>query len=89
MFGRPDPKVVKIEQVYQPGRTLLGGDAGWRFMWGPSLDLRLEWHDKPDSHNLLFVDGSVHFIRMEARRGATKDYTVYPFRDVNELLQRR
>lgn len=87
--GRPDPKVVKIEQVYQPGRTLLGGDAGWRFMWGPREDLRLEWHDKTDSHNLLFVDGSVRFIRMKSRSGRTKDYTVYPFRDVNEFFDKR
>ena len=85
-YGMPIIKLPGGEHI-QIGRIV-------RFLAGIAVILALitgwlEWHDKTDSHNLLFVDGSVRFIRMKSRSGRTKDYTVYPFRDVNEFFDKR
>ncbi len=80
---------MSISKVTVPhSRLLLMGDYGWVNQWkpeahkSPELKEQAEWHRKPDSHNLAFLDGHVKFTRMQKDYYDTNDYTVVPFKDM-------
>lgn len=80
---------MSISKVTVPhGRLILMGDYGWVNQWkpepheSPELKEQAEWHRRPDSHNLAFLDGHVKFTRMKKDYYDTHDYTVVPFKDM-------
>ena len=62
------PNVHRDQGLVNPARLLLIGDFGWINQWDPEphiyeeLKEMAEWHNKPDCHNLAFLDGHVAFL---------------------------
>jgi len=83
----------------QHSKLLLMGDYGWFNQWkpeehkSPELKELAEWHRKPDSYNLAFLDGHVKFTRVQKGFYDTDDYTVVPFQDmipwINEIQEEK
>lgn len=71
-----------------PARLFLMGDYGWFNQWQhevhKSYEIKelAEWHEKPDSHNMAFLDGHVQFVRITKGDYVGDDYTVVPFADM-------
>jgi prepilin-type N-terminal cleavage/methylation domain-containing protein len=69
----------EIEHV-PTSRLLLVGDAEWYFATSSADKLEstyeAAWHDRPDSGNMLAVDGSVRFTQFQLGEGP--DYLIYP-----------
>lgn len=74
---------VKDSQLANESKLILAAEYGWRNRWNPfGFDiLDFDFHQKPNHHNVVFMDGHVEYV--EIRRGIhwNKKYTVIPFRD--------
>jgi prepilin-type processing-associated H-X9-DG protein len=79
-----------------PAYLLIMGDQGWIYQWAPMVPPikaiweqqykpYAEWHVKPDSYNMAFLDGHVAFIKIRKAYYITDDYTVIPFKDLTSL----
>lgn len=76
-------KKLNVSQVTtNQAELVLLGDAGWLDEWQYSSFDRIEWHDKPRTHSLAFLDGHAAFTRIRKGLHVTPDYTVIPFRDL-------
>ncbi len=69
-------------QMPDPARLVLLGDYGWVSAVASSDRRRIEWHGRPCSHNLAFVDGHVDFVRIHKGLLVTQAYVVIPFKDL-------
>jgi prepilin-type N-terminal cleavage/methylation domain-containing protein/prepilin-type processing-associated H-X9-DG protein len=90
-------KDLRIGQVTaSSSQVLLIGDQGWVNQWAPMTPfdkadweqcckLYAEWHVKPESFNMAFLDGHVAFIRIPKAYYITDDYSVVPFKDLYGL----
>jgi prepilin-type N-terminal cleavage/methylation domain-containing protein/prepilin-type processing-associated H-X9-DG protein len=89
---RTDDRNTTRQQVTNHQQhVVLTGDFGWDLqLWGdlefdPELKYRVEWHRKPDRHNLVFLDGHAEFAKIRACHLVVDgEYYVNPFRDLNE-----
>jgi prepilin-type N-terminal cleavage/methylation domain-containing protein len=75
---------------------VLIGDQGWVYQWKlmtPAAKLTwetqykpyAEWHVKPDSYNLAFMDGHTAFVKIRRACYVTDDYSVLPFKDLYSM----
>jgi len=77
--------------LISPAQLLLMGDYGWINQWMPTPHLyeelkeMAEWHNKPDCHNLAFLDGHVEFLNIRKGYYVTDEYCVLPFKDLYNL----
>jgi prepilin-type N-terminal cleavage/methylation domain-containing protein/prepilin-type processing-associated H-X9-DG protein len=88
---------ININRVTaSPAYLLLMGDQGWIYQWSPmdppvkamweqQYKPYAEWHVKPDSYNMAFLDGHTAFIKIRKAYYITNDYTVIPFKDLTGL----
>jgi prepilin-type processing-associated H-X9-DG protein len=53
--------------------------------WEQCCKLYAEWHVKPESFNMAFLDGHVAFVRIRKAYYITDDYSVVPFKDLYGL----
>lgn len=70
------------DQIANPSRVLLKGDFGWEDAWNYASTTRSEWHKRPDSHNIAFMDGHSAFTLIRKGFYTTGDYTVLPFKSL-------
>jgi len=76
---------LTMNQVDSWSRVLLMADHGWYDDSRAPMslnDIPNDWHGKPNTHNLAFVDGHVSLLRVRRGLLTTKDYTVVPFTDL-------
>ena len=84
---------INIDDVANPSRLLLIGDYGWIGQWNPTPLPPLyqtrkeltEWHDRPDCHNVAFLDSHVKFLNIRKGYYVTSEYYVLPFRELFDL----
>lgn len=69
-------------RVHNPGKVLLIGDFGWVASWIPWNTKHVEWHGKPLSHNIAFMDTHVEFVQIRKGMHVTPQYSVIPFKDI-------
>lgn len=67
-------------QVLAENRLLLIGDFGWEEAWNVASTDRIEWHGRPYTHNIGFMDGHVDTVPIIKGLHVTSTYTVIPFR---------
>lgn len=86
-------KNLTLDRVDNHSRMLLIGDYGsynqWRPTPHPSEDWKelAEWHDRPDCHNMAFLDGHVGFLNLRKGFYVTDEYTVLPFEELYGLAR--
>jgi len=79
---------LTLSRVDQHSRLLLIGDCGWINQWKPIPHPRedwkelAEWHDRPDCHNVAFLDGHVGFFNIRKGFYVTDQYAVLPFEEL-------
>ncbi len=73
-------------QLSNTSKLVLMGDAGWLNTWWFSDTQRIEWHGKPATHNLAFMDGHADFVLVRKRMHVTSTYTVNPFFDLADTF---
>lgn len=67
-------------------RLILLGDFGWWNAYYFTTDQDMaEWHVRPSSYNLAFLDGHADFIKVRKGLQVTATYTVIPFKDLLTL----
>ena len=66
-------------------KVLIFKGAGEAFCSGQDLKEMAEWHNKPDCHNLAFLDGHVAFLNIRKGYYVTDEYCVLPFEDLCSL----
>jgi prepilin-type N-terminal cleavage/methylation domain-containing protein len=88
---------LRIAQVTaSSAQVVLMGDQGWfhqwRLMTPPSKEQwdqfyksYAEWHIRPESYNLVFLDGHTAFVKIRRGYFVTDDYSVLPFKDLYGL----
>ncbi len=82
---------LTLSRVDHHSRLLLIGDCGWINEWKPIPHPRedwkelAEWHDRPDCHNVAFLDGHVGFLNIRKGFYVTDEYTVLPFEELHGL----
>lgn len=82
---------VGIDDVANPSRLLLIGDYGWKNQWQPwALPYPMwkelaEWHDRPDCHNIAYLDSHVKFLNIRKGYYITGEYYVLPFKELFDL----
>lgn len=69
-------------QVDNDSKVILLGDFGWVNAWSINSSQRIEWHHRPYSHNIAFIDGHVDFVRIRKGLHVTNDYSVIPWKDL-------
>lgn len=76
------PNQAVSSDMSAPSKLILMGDFGWisaLTFWDTQ---RIEWHDRPCSHNLAFMDGHVSFTQLKKGLSTTNEYTRIPFQDL-------
>jgi len=69
-----------------PTSLALVGDNNWMQEWHPLIPTHAkDWHSKARHHNIAFLDGHVNFIRIRKGLYVTPEYSIVPFRQVNQL----
>lgn len=69
-----------------PASLALVGDNNWMQEWHPLIPTHAEdWHDKARHHNIAFLDGHVDFVRIRKGLYVTPEYSIVPFRQLNQL----
>jgi hypothetical protein len=81
-------KNLRRDKIANESKLLLMGDYGWRYQWYfETKPYKLVyWHDRPYHHSLAFMDGHVRFMRLRMGLNTTAEYTVIPFRDLQEAV---
>ncbi len=87
LFRQINQRLTSLNEshVSTPHKLILLGDAGWLNAWHPGSTQRIEWHQRPQSHNIAFMDGHVEFVRVRKGIHTCDDYTVIPWRDLQEM----
>jgi len=84
-------KKLTHDRVDNHSRMLLIGDYGsynqWKLPPHPREDWKelAEWHDRPDCHNMAFLDGHVGFLNLRKGIYVADEYTVLPFKELYGL----
>lgn len=69
-----------------PASLALVGDNNWMQEWHPLILTHAEdWHGKERHHNIAFLDGHVSFVRIRKGLYVTPEYSIVPFRQLNQL----
>lgn len=85
------PNMSRKKVTYPQAMVALAGDYGWH---NQAFDLHLsgttkrqvEWHRKPDTYNMVFMDGHVTFTRIRAGYCYVDgQYYVLPFKSLRVL----
>ncbi|MHC4627586.1 MAG: type II secretion system protein [Planctomycetota bacterium] len=82
---------LTLDRVDNHSRMLLIGDYGWYNQWRldpfPRQDWKelAEWHDRPDCHNMAFLDGHVGFLNIRKGIYVADEYAVLPFKELYGL----
>ena len=76
------PRISTSRVTTNPASLILMGDYGWANSWWFETEQRVEWHNKPCSHAIAFLDGHAEFIRVRKGIHVTEDYVTIPFRDL-------
>jgi prepilin-type processing-associated H-X9-DG protein len=81
------PNLTIQRVTAKPAQLLLVGDFGWFNQWRaaplpPAWKEQAEWHGRPDSHNMAFLDGHIQFLRIERGIYIAPEYTVLPFTEL-------
>ena len=74
-------KSITCDDIRDTARLILMGDTGWAPAWRTGTvasEQRTEWHDRPNRHNIAFMDGHVEFLRIEKGMHTTGSYTTIP-----------
>jgi formate-dependent nitrite reductase cytochrome c552 subunit len=61
---------------------VLFGDHGLNSAWNRYDANRTEWHNKPYSHNVAFMDTHTEFVRFRDGLLVTDHYCIIPFEDL-------
>ena len=69
---------LKGSLVDNPSRVLLMGDYGWTNQWLEGDRPRVDWHDKAEHDNVVFLDGHVELLKVEKQVYINGKYTVLP-----------
>ncbi len=87
LFPQVNARLPKLNQsqISNDSKLLLVGDFGWENTWNPGSIQVIEWHQRPKSHNMAFMDGHVDFVRLRKGIHTCGDYTVIPWRDLQEM----
>jgi prepilin-type N-terminal cleavage/methylation domain-containing protein len=86
-------KNLTLDRVDNHSRMLLVGDYGSYNQWRPTPHPRqdwkelAEWHDRPDCHNMAFLDSHVSFLNLRKGFYVTDEYTVLPFEELYGLAR--
>ncbi len=84
---------LTLDRVDSHSRMLLIGDYGsynqWRPTPHPREDWKLlaEWHDRPNCHNVAFLDCHVDFLNIRKGCYVADEYTVLPFEELYGLAR--
>jgi prepilin-type N-terminal cleavage/methylation domain-containing protein len=83
-------KKLRRAKVSGDGKLILVGDIGWYTAYARADGefMRIEWHGKPYTHNVAFMDTHVEFVRMRRGLHVTDDYCVVPFSDLAAQCQK-
>ena len=73
---------LRRSRIGNEGTLALLGDFGWYAAQNRYDNSRIEWHVKPYTHNLAFMDGHVDFVRLRKGMYVTDQYKVIPFPDL-------
>lgn len=66
-------------RAFDHSRLVLMGDFGWIFDWNYHDTInKAQWHHRPRTHNLAFMDGHVNFTQIRKGLQVTQDYVVFP-----------
>lgn len=90
-FRMPD---IKRDHVDNYSRVLLAGDMGWLYQWDPDVTLdqrwksQLEWHQKENMYNMVFLDGHVEFLEIKECYFVTAEYSFLPWRDLCSMAMK-
>ncbi|MGA2071624.1 MAG: prepilin-type N-terminal cleavage/methylation domain-containing protein [Sedimentisphaerales bacterium] len=88
---------LSINQVTaSSAQVILIGDQGWwhqwrlkptdkQLEWDQQYKSYAEWHIRPESYNLAFLDGHAAFVKIRMGYYVTDDYSVIPFKDLYRL----
>jgi prepilin-type N-terminal cleavage/methylation domain-containing protein len=89
---------LQVSQVTaSSSQVILMGDQGWwhewRLKWPPVIQQQwdqdykpyAEWHIKPETYNLSFMDCHTAFVKIRRGYYVTDDYSVLPFKDLYQL----
>ncbi|MCH7813061.1 MAG: prepilin-type N-terminal cleavage/methylation domain-containing protein [Planctomycetes bacterium] len=86
VLGRVNDRLRGIKRSWtaNDGNLILIGDHGWYDEWdrGIPCDQGVEWHHRPQTHNVAFMDGHASFVRIRKGIHVTTDYVVIPFKDL-------
>ena len=80
-------KDLRRHQLYNESKLVLIGDGGWVNAWDIGAFRRIDWHDRPRTHNVAFMDGHVEFLEIRKGLHVTSDYSVVPFKDLVDDFQ--
>jgi len=88
---------LNISQVTADyARVLLIGDQGWihqsrtmsptdKAKWEQQFKSYAEWHVRPESYNVAFLDCHAAFVKIRRAYYVTDDYSILPFKDLLPL----
>ncbi|MDM8005432.1 MAG: type II secretion system protein [Phycisphaerae bacterium] len=71
-------------RIYREGKVVLIGDYPWYHTYDPGKAEDVVFHRRRFFYNLAFMDGHVGFIRIRKGRHTTDQYTVIPFKGLQD-----
>lgn len=69
---------LTVADIVNASRLILMGDSGWVPAWQTNTLDPIDWHRRPDMHNVAFLDGHVDFLRVRKGIHTCVDYTTIP-----------
>ncbi len=73
------PGLTRGQVDADAARLILMGDFGWHSEWNSQDPYRFEWHVKPLTHNIAFLDGHAGPIKIWKGIHVCSRYTIIPF----------
>lgn len=92
---------LKRDRVDNYSRMILIADAGWLSQWDPDMPPavvtseewkpwkeQMEWHQKENKYNTVFLDGHVEFLEIIKGHFVTAEYTFLAWKDLCKLANK-
>jgi prepilin-type N-terminal cleavage/methylation domain-containing protein/prepilin-type processing-associated H-X9-DG protein len=85
---------IRRDHIDNYSRVVLAGDMGWLYQWDPDVPLderwksQIEWHQKEDMYNMVFLDGHVEFLEIIEGYFVTAEYSFLPYRDLCSMAMK-
>jgi prepilin-type N-terminal cleavage/methylation domain-containing protein/prepilin-type processing-associated H-X9-DG protein len=85
---------LKRDQIDNYSRVVLVGDQGWYYQWQPNIPLnepwktQIEWHQKDEMYNMVFLDGHVEFLKIIEGYFVTSEYSFLAWRDLCSMAMK-